>query len=69
MTDFQEMKTKSFSIMQENGETMDMAGDDIFKLPDGKLTTMYHHLKKMKTESEGESTAKETVASTEEMKV
>ena len=69
MTDFQEMKTKSFSIMQENGETMDMAGDDIFKLPDGKLTTMYHHLKKMKTESEDESTAKETVASTEEMKV
>lgn len=69
MTDFQEMKTKSFSIMQENGETMDMAGDDIFKLPDGKLTTMYHHLKKMRTESEDENTTQETVASTEEMKV
>ena len=31
MTEFQEMKNKSFSIMQENGETIDMAGDDIFK--------------------------------------
>ena len=69
MTDFQEKKTKSFSIMQENGETIDMVGDDIFKLPDGKLTTMYHHLKRMETESEDESTTKETVASTEEIKV
>ena len=69
MTEFQEMKNKSFSIMQENGETIDMAGDDIFKRPDGKLTTMYHHLKKMKTESEDESTTKETVATTEEVKV
>ena len=55
--------------MQENGETMDMAGDDIFKLPDGKLTTMYHHLKKMETESQDENKTKETVASTEEIKV
>ena len=69
MTEFQEMKNKSFSIMQENGETIDMAGDDIFKRPDGKLTTMYHHLKKMKTESEDESTTTETVATTEEVKV
>ena len=37
MTEFQEMKNKSFSIMQENGETIDMAGDDIFKRPDGKI--------------------------------
>ena len=69
MTEFQEMKNKSFSIMQENGETIEMAGDDIFKRPDGKLTTMYHHLKTMKTESEDESTTTETVATTEEMKV
>ena len=69
MTEFQEMKNKSFSIMQENGETIDMAGDDIFKRPDGKLTTMYHHLKDMKTESENESTTTETVATTEEVKV
>ena len=69
MTEFQEMKNKSFSIMQENGETIDMAGDDIFKRPDGKLTTMYHHLKKMKTESEDDSTTTETVATTEEVKV
>ena len=55
--------------MQENGETIDMAGDDIFKRPDGKLTTMYHHLKKMKTESEDDSTTTETVATTEEVKV
>ena len=55
--------------MQENGETMDMAGDDIFKLPDGKLTTMYHYLKKMKSESENDNTVKETVTTTEEIKV
>ena len=69
MTEYQEMKTKSYSIMQENGETMEMAGDDIFKLPDGKLTTMYHYLKKMKSESENDNTVKETVATTEEIKV
>ena len=69
MTEYQEMKTKSYSIMQENVETMEMAGDDIFKLPDGKLTTMYHYLKKMKSESENDNTVKETVATTEEIKV
>ena len=45
MTKYQELKTKTYSVMQDNGETVEILGDDIFKLPDGKLTTMYHHLK------------------------
>ena len=69
MTEYQEMKTKRYSIMQENGETMEMAGDDIFKLPDGKLTTMYHYLKEVQSKSDDDNIVKETVAVTEEIKV
>ena len=56
--------------MQENGETMEMSGDDIFKLPDGKLTTMYHYLKAMKSDDNDEKMTQETMATTtEEIKV
>ena len=48
MTEYQEMKSKTYSILQENGENIEVAGDDIFSLPDGKLTTMYHYLKSIK---------------------
>ena len=30
-----------------DGKTAEILGDDIFKLPDGKLTTMYHYQKNM----------------------
>ena len=49
MTKYQELKTKTYSVMQDNGETVEILGDDIFKLPDGKLTTMYHYLKEMES--------------------
>ena len=56
--------------MQENGETMEMSGDDIFKLPDGKLTTMYHYLKGMKSDDNDDKMTQETMAATtEELKV
>ncbi len=44
MTKYQELKEKTYNIMQENGESIEIFGDDIFKLPDGKLTTMYHYM-------------------------
>ena len=44
MTKYQELKTKTYNVMQETGETIKILGDDIFKLPDGRLTTMYHYL-------------------------
>ena len=53
--------------MQENGETIDMSGDDIFKLPDGRLTTMYHYLKGMKTNDSDKQIEKESIL-TEEVK-
>ena len=68
MTEYQKLKEKSFSVIQENGETIDMLGDDIFKLPDGRLTTMYHHLKNQMSQNETEETSKELTV-TEEVKV
>jgi ribonucleoside-diphosphate reductase alpha chain len=70
MTEYQEMKIKSYSVMQENGETIEISGDDIFKLPDGKLTTMYHHLRGMKSnDSDNEDRGvQEAVSVTEEIK-
>ena len=67
MTEYQKLKEKTFSVIQENGETIDMNGDDIFKLPDGRLTTMYHYLKGNNTEGESEETSKELTV-TEEVK-
>jgi len=67
MTEYQKLKEKTFSVIQENGETIDMNGDDIFKLPDGKLTTMYHYLKGNNPENESEETSKELTV-TEEVK-
>ena len=53
-TKYQELKNKTYSVLQENGETIEILGDDIFKLPDGKLTTMYHHLKGMESHADTE---------------
>ena len=66
MTEYQEMKSKTYSILQENGENIEVAGDDIFSLPDGKLTTMYHYLKSMK-ETEIENDMDEVTKNIEEV--
>ena len=45
MSDYQKEKEKEFSITNEHGEEVTIKGDDIMKLPDGSLITMYHYLK------------------------
>ena len=45
LTTFQTKKEKQFKIENENGEEVFVKGDEIMKLPDGTLTTMYHYLK------------------------
>ena len=45
LTTFQTKKEKEFKIKNENGKEIFVKGDDIMKLPDGTLTTMYHYLK------------------------
>jgi len=45
LTEFQENKDKKFVITNENGEELEVNADDIMKLPDGSLVTMYHYLK------------------------
>ena len=45
LTEFQEEKDKKFVITNEDGEELEVNGDDIMKLPDGSLVTMYHYLK------------------------
>ena len=36
--------------MQENGDAIEISGDDVFKDSDGKLTTMYHYRQEMENE-------------------
>ena len=45
LTNFQTEKEKEFKMEDENGNEVFVKGDDIMKLPDGTLTTMYHYLK------------------------
>ena len=45
LTEFQENKDKKFVITNEDGEELEVNADDIMKLPDGSLVTMYHYLK------------------------
>ena len=45
LSDFQQKKEKEFSITNDEGEEITVRGDDIMKLPDGSLITMYHYLK------------------------
>ena len=45
LTEFQENKDKKFVITNDTGEELKVNGDDIMKLPDGSLVTMYHYLK------------------------
>ena len=34
-----------YTIANEDGETVEVNGDEIMKMPDGSLTTVYHYLK------------------------
>jgi len=52
LTDFQENKEKQFKITNENNEDIMVRGDEIMKLPNGSLTTMYHYMKNSETEIE-----------------
>jgi len=45
LTEFQKQKGKMYTIADENGETVEVNGDEIMKMPDGSLTTVYHYLK------------------------
>ena len=45
LSEFQKDKEKQYSITNDDGEVITVNGDDIMKLSDGKLTTMYHYLK------------------------
>ena len=52
LTDFQKNKDKEFEITNNNNETITAKGDEIIKLPDGTLTTMYHYMKNSETKIE-----------------
>ena len=52
LTDFQKNKDKEFEITNNNNETINAKGDEIIKLPDGTLTTMYHYMKNSETKIE-----------------
>ncbi|MCD4692684.1 MAG: adenosylcobalamin-dependent ribonucleoside-diphosphate reductase [Calditrichales bacterium] len=49
ITEFQEMKQKNYKLLLANGvENVTLRGDDIIATPDGRLTTVYHHIKSIK---------------------
>ena len=52
LSDFQTQKEQQYKIMDDNGEESIINGDEIIKLPDGSLTTMYHYLKNSNKEIE-----------------
>tara|TARA_Y100001970_G_scaffold282813_1_gene396531 strand:+ start:88501 stop:91026 length:2526 start_codon:yes stop_codon:yes gene_type:complete len=52
LTDFQKEKEKKFVITNDNNEEIEVQADDIMKLPDGSLITMYHYLKNTNREIE-----------------
>jgi ribonucleoside-diphosphate reductase alpha chain len=58
LSDFQKNKEKQFKITNENNEDIVAKGDDIIKLPDGSLTTMYHYVKNSDTQIEEILTSK-----------
>ena len=45
MSDFQLQKEKQFKITNDDGKDEIINGDEIIKLPNGQLTTMYHYMK------------------------
>ena len=55
-TDYQTIKNKVFQIDGENEEKKYITGDDIIKMPDGSLTTMYHYMKNDKISNKNDKT-------------
>jgi len=51
-TKFQKQKDKLYTITNENGEAVEVNGDEIMKMPDGSLTTIYHYMKNSNVEIE-----------------
>jgi len=49
LTEFQKDKNKQFQITNESGEDTLVNGDEIIKLDDGSLTTVYHFVKNSNT--------------------
>ena len=45
LTEFQIVKEKEFHITVDRGQVITANGEEIIKLPDGSLTTVYHHMK------------------------
>ena len=52
LSEFQLQKEKQFKITNEQGEEKTINGDEIIKLPNGQLTTMYHYIKNSETKIE-----------------
>ena len=44
-TDFQNQIETTYNITQDDGVVVECKGDEILKLPNGRLTTVYHYLK------------------------
>ena len=45
LTEFQKTKENEYQIsLEEGGETVTVSGEEIIKLPDGSLTTVYHYM-------------------------
>jgi len=44
-TEFQKNKGKKYTITNDDGEKIEISADELIKLPDGSLTTIYHFLK------------------------
>ncbi len=51
-TPFQEIKNKSFTIQNEDGVKIIASGDEVLKMPDGSLSTVYHYKKNSSVEIE-----------------
>ncbi|SVC78551.1 uncharacterized protein METZ01_LOCUS331405, partial [marine metagenome] len=45
LTEFQRVKENEFKISVEGNQIITANGEEIIKLPDGTLTTVYHYLK------------------------
>ena len=58
LTHFQENISKKYSITNENGEPEIVNGDEIIKMPDGSLTTVYHFIKNSRTNIDDVMTTK-----------
>ena len=52
LTDFQKQKDMQFKIKNDANEDVLVSGDEIIKLDDGSLTTVYHFMKNSETEIE-----------------